>query len=246
MKIHKKTSMTEGVIWKEMLLFSIPLLIGNLFQQLYNTVDSFVVGNYVGEEALAAVGASTPLSNVIIGLFMGISTGAGILISRYFGAKKDEELHDSIHTFIAFSLIVSVFLTFFGSVMSPIFLGWLKTPANIMEPATLYLRVYFWGVTGLVIYNSGAGILRAIGDSRNPLIYLCISSLINVSLDLLFVIVFDMGILGVAVATLIAQLTSAILVWIHLLRVEDIYQLKMADIRIHRDKLYEIIRLGIP
>lgn len=246
MKIHKKTSMTEGVIWKEMLLFSIPLLIGNLFQQLYNTVDSFVVGNYVGEEALAAVGASTPLSNVIIGLFMGISTGAGILISRYFGAKKDEELHDSIHTFIAFSLIVSVFLTFFGSVMSPIFLGWIKTPANIMEPATLYLRVYFWGVTGLVIYNSGAGILRAIGDSRNPLIYLCISSLINVSLDLLFVIVFDMGILGVAVATLIAQLTSAILVWIHLLRVEDIYQLKMADIRIHRDKLYEIIRLGIP
>ena len=164
MKKTVNRSMTEGPIWKKILWFSIPLLIGNVFQQLYNTVDSFVVGNYVGDEALAAVGASTPLSNMIIALFMGISTGAGILIARYYGGKKYEEVDKAVHTFMAFSFIVGVFMTFIGLFLSPYFLSWLGTPANIMEQATLYLRIYFWGVMFLVIYNSGAGILRAVGE----------------------------------------------------------------------------------
>lgn len=244
--MRKSRSMTEGVIWKQVLLFSLPLLIGNVFQQLYNTVDSYVVGNYVGHEALAAVGASNPLINLIIGLFMGISTGAGILIARYYGGEKYEEVESSIHTFIAFSIIVGVFLTIFGLIFSPHLLRWLKTPEEIMPQATIYLRVYFWGVLFLVIYNSGAGILRAVGNSRNPLIYLAISSVINVSLDLIFVIVFDMGILGVAVATFIAQLVSAILVILHLMHTDDVYKLILKNIRIDFRMLEGIVRMGVP
>lgn len=246
MKKTVNRSMTEGPIWKKILWFSIPLLIGNVFQQLYNTVDSFVVGNYVGDEALAAVGASTPLSNMIIALFMGISTGAGILIARYYGGKKYEEVDKAVHTFMAFSFIVGVFMTFIGLFLSPYFLSWLGTPANIMEQATLYLRIYFWGVMFLVIYNSGAGILRAVGDSRHPLIYLAVSSVVNVTLDLVFVLVFDMGILGVGLATLIAQLISALLVMLHLMKTTEVYQLRIKDIHIDREMLGGIIRLGIP
>ena len=246
MKKTANRSMTEGQIWKKILWFSIPLLIGNVFQQLYNTVDSFVVGNYVGDEALAAVGASTPLSNMIIALFMGISTGAGILIARYYGGQKYEEVDSAIHTFMAFSFIVGFFMTFIGLFLSPYFLDWLGTPENIMDQATLYLRIYFWGVMFLVIYNSGAGILRAVGDSRHPLIYLAVSSVVNVVLDLVFVLVFDMGIMGVGLATLIAQLISAILVVLHLMRTTEVYQLRFKDIRIDPLMLEGIIRLGIP
>ncbi|CAM3611552.1 MATE family efflux transporter [Erysipelothrix urinaevulpis] len=244
--MKKNRSMTEGIIWKQILMFTLPLLLGNIFQQLYNAVDSYVVGNYVGPEALAAVGASNPLINLIIGLFMGISTGAGILISRYYGGQKYDEVESSIHTFMAFSLIVGVLLTVLGLVFSPHLLKWLKTPAEVLPDATTYLRVYFWGVLFLVIYNSGAGVLRAVGNSRNPLIYLAISSFINVSLDLLFVIVFNMGILGVAVATLIAQLVSAVLVVIHLIRSDDVYKVVLKNIRIDLEMLWDIIRMGVP
>ena len=242
----KQRSMTEGVIWKELVLFSIPLLIGNLFQQLYNTVDSVIVGNYVGHNALAAVGASNPLSRLIIGFFMGISAGAGILVSRYFGGRKEEDLSETIHTFYLFSIIFGVLLTFIGLYMSPILLNWLGTPVEIMNEATIYLRIYFLGVLGLVIYNSGSGILRAVGDSKNPLIYLAITSVINVVLDLVFVLVFDMGIAGVAYATLIAQGVSAILVTLHLMRISDVYQLDLKAMRINLVKLSEIVRLGLP
>lgn len=244
--MKKSRSMTKGVIWKEILIFSLPLLLGNAFQQLYNTVDSYVVGNFVGSEALAAVGASNPLINVIVGLFMGISTGAGILIARYYGGKKFDELESSIHTFSAFSIIVGIFLTIFGLLFSPALLRALKTPVEIMAEATMYLRVYFWGALFLVIYNAGSGILRAVGNSRNPLIYLMISSFINVVLDLIFVLVLDMGILGVALATFTAQFVSAILVVLHLTRTDDVYQLVLKKIRIEKEMLFGIIRLGIP
>lgn len=246
MKKIRSRSMTEGVIWKKIILFSIPLLIGNIFQQLYNTVDSYVVGNYVGDDALAAVGASGPLINLLISFFMGISTGAGILVARYYGGRKHEEVSETVHTFMAFSLLISIFLTFIGLYLSPYILRWLKTPAEIMPQATSYLRVYFWGSLFLIVYNSGSGILRAVGDAKNPLIYLIISSLINITLDLLFVIRYNMGIFGVALATLIAQMVSAIMVVLHLRRIEDSYQLVFNKLHFHLDKLYEIIRLGIP
>lgn len=246
MKKSRSRSMTEGVIWKKIILFSIPLLIGNIFQQLYSTVDSYVVGNYVGDDALAAVGASIPLINLLISFFMGISTGAGILVARYYGGSKHEEVSETVHTFMAFSIVVSIFLTIVGLLLSPHILRWLKTPQEIMPQAILYLRVYFWGSLFLIVYNSGSGILRAVGDARNPLIYLVVSSVINITLDLLFVIRFKMGILGVAVATFIAQMVSAIMVVIHLMRIDDSYQLVFEKLHFHMDKLYEIIRLGIP
>lgn len=242
----KQRSMTQGTIWKQMILFSIPLLIGNLFQQLYNTVDSVVVGNYVGSDALAAVGASAPLSNLIIGLFMGISAGAGILVARYFGARKDEDLGQTVHTFYLFSLIVGLFLTVVGYFLSPIMLSLLGTPESVMVEAVTYLQIYFAGILGLVIYNTGSGILRAVGDSQRPLIYLIISSIINVVLDLVFVLYFKMGIEGVAYATLIAQATSAILVTIHLFTTQEVYGLQVKNVIINQEKLYEIVRLGIP
>ena len=244
--MKKSRSMTTGVIWKQILIFSLPLLLGNIFQQLYNTVDSFVVGNYVGNEALAAVGASNPLINLIIGFFMGISTGAGILIARYYGGKKQDELERSIHTFIAFSLIVGVLLTIVGLILSPTLLIWLKTPSDVMPQAVLYLRVYFWGVLFLVIYNAGSGILRAVGNSRNPLYYLAVSSVINVVLDFVFVLGFGMDILGVALATFIAQFVSAILVIYHLVKTEDVYKLVLKNIHIDKEMLVGIVRLGIP
>lgn len=244
--MKKSRSMTTGVIWKQILIFSLPLLLGNVFQQLYNTVDSFVVGNYVGNEALAAVGASNPLINLIIGFFMGISTGSGILIARYYGGKKQDELERSIHTFIAFSLIVGILLTVVGLILSPTLLIWLKTPSDVMPQAVLYLRVYFWGVLFLVIYNAGSGILRAVGNSRNPLYYLAVSSVINVVLDFVFVLGFGMDILGVALATFIAQFVSAILVIYHLVKTEDVYKLVFKNIRIDKEMLVGIVRLGIP
>lgn len=242
----KQRSMTQGTIWKEMILFSIPLLIGNLFQQLYNTVDSVVVGNYVGYDALAAVGASAPLGNLIIGLFMGISAGAGILVSRYYGARKDKDLSETVHTFYLFSLVVGFLLSFVGYFLSPLLLSLLGTPDNVLREAVIYLQIYFIGILGLVIYNTGSGILRSVGDSKRPLIYLIVSSIINVVLDLVFVLVFKMGIEGVAYATLIAQGTSAILVSIHLFKSVDVYGMKLQTLTIHNDKLREIVRLGIP
>ena len=213
--------MTEGVIWKEILLFSIPLLLGNLFQQLYNAVDSVVVGNYIGAQALAAVGSSAPVINLLVSFFMGLAVGAGVIISRYFGARKKEELHIAVHTSLA--------LTF-----------------AVMESSVLYLRIYFLGILSVMVYNMGSGILRAVGDSRNPLYFLIVSSVTNIILDMLFVIVFHMGIAGVGWATLIAQTISAVLTMLLLMRTKEEYQVKLKHIRFHKHMLYEIVRLGLP
>ena len=238
--------MTSGVIWKELLLFSIPLLLGNLFQLLYNTVDSIVVGNFVGHQALAAVGASTPLINMLIGFFMGVAAGAGVLVSRFFGARKLKELHIAVHTFVAFTFLFGVLMMVAGITLTPLFLQWMGTPADIMDMAVLYLRIYFLGIIPTMLYNSGAGILQAVGDSRRPLCFLTIASVLNIILDLVFVIQLNMGVAGVAWATLIAQTVSCILVAVTLLRSKESYQIIPKKIRIDKPMLMQIVRLGIP
>ena len=238
--------MTEGVIWKEILLFSIPLLLGNLFQQLYNAVDSVVVGNYIGAQALAAVGSSAPVINLLVSFFMGLAVGAGVIISRYFGARKKEELHIAVHTSLALTFAAGLVMTLIGVLISPYVLQWVGTPSDVMEISVLYLRIYFLGILSVMVYNMGSGILRAVGDSRNPLYFLIVSSVTNIILDMLFVIVFHMGIAGVGWATLIAQTISAVLTMLLLMRTKEEYQVKLKHIRFHKHMLYEIVRLGLP
>ncbi len=245
-KTKQKGLMTEGVIWKELLLFSVPLLLGNLFQQLYNAVDSVVVGNYIGAQALAAVGSSAPVINLLVSFFMGLSVGAGVIISRYFGARNMESLQDSIHTSLALTMPAGIFMTLFGIIFSPTILRWIGTPSDVMSSSVLYLRIYFGGILSVMLYNMGSGILRAVGDSKNPLYFLIVSSITNILLDLLFVIVFDMGIAGVGWATLIAQTISAVLTLLLLIKTKQEYKVTLKKIRFHKDKLIEIIRLGLP
>ena len=245
-KTKQKGLMTEGVIWKELLLFSVPLLLGNLFQQLYNAVDSVVVGNYIGAQALAAVGSSAPVINLLVSFFMGLSVGAGVIISRYFGARNMESLQDSIHTSLALTMTAGIFMTLFGIIFSPTILRWIGTPSDVMSSSVLNLRIYFGGILSVMLYNMGSGILRAVGDSKNPLYFLIVSSITNILLDLLFVIVFDMGIAGVGWATLIAQTISAVLTLLLLIKTKQEYKVTLKKIRFHKDKLIEIIRLGLP
>ena len=245
-KSKNRGLMTEGVIWKEILLFSIPLLLGNLFQQLYNAVDSVVVGNYIGAQALAAVGSSAPVINLLVSFFMGLAVGAGVIISRYFGARKKEELHIAVHTSLALTFAAGLVMTLIGVLISPYVLQWVGTPSDVMDSSVLYLRIYFLGILSVMVYNMGSGILRAVGDSRNPLNFLIVSSVTNIILDMLFVIVFHMGIAGVGWATLIAQTISAVLTMLLLMRTKEEYQVKLKHIRFHKHMLYEIVRLGLP
>lgn len=238
--------MTEGVIWKQLLAFSMPLLIGNLFQQLYNTVDSIVVGNFIGSEALAAVGSSNSLINLIIGMFMGIATGAGVIISQYYGAKDKQKLHWAVHTCMALSIIGGAALILIGVFLSPLVLRLMGTPSEVMPNSVAYLRIFFCGSLFNLVYNMGAGILRAVGDSRRPLYYLCVSSIVNILLDLLFVVVFQMGTAGVGYATIIAQAVSSVLTVRALVRSEDDYRLIVKEIRIDKRMTARILKLGIP
>ena len=241
-----KGLMTQGIIWKKILLFSLPLLLGNVFQQLYNTVDSVIVGNYIGGDALAAVGTSGPIINLLVGLFMGIATGAGVVIARYFGAQDSEAVHDAVHTTLAATFLGGLFLTVVGVLLSPAVVRLIGVPENIMSDSIDYLRIYFGGIIAMMTYNMGAGILRAVGDSKTPLYFLIISSIINIILDMLFVIIFDMGVAGVAWATLIAQAVSATLIIITLCRVNTSYRVTLSHIRIKLFYLKEIIRIGLP
>ena len=238
--------MTKGAIWKQLVMFSIPLLLGNLFQQLYNAVDSIVVGNYIGESALAAVGSSTPVINLLVSFFMGISVGAGVVISRYYGACDFRRVSKAVHTTLAFALTAGCVMTVIGVLISSTLLKLVGTPDDVMQESTTYLRIYFLGILGVMVYNMGSGILRAVGDSKRPLYYLIISSIINVILDLVFVIVFKMGISGVAWATLIAQATSAILTVAKLMRVEGSYKVYLKQIKFHKKEFKSIIGLGLP
>lgn len=213
-------TMTEGNIFRQLLLFSLPLLAGNFFQQCYNTVDSIVLGNFVGRSALAAVGTTTPIINTLIGLFLGLSTGIGVVISQFYGAREDKKVSQAVQTSLLLVLLLCVAFTIVGVLMVPFMLRLMATPADVLPEATLYLRIYFAGVAGLMLYNLGSGILRAVGDSRRPLYFLIFSAAVNTVLDLLFVAVFHWGIAGAAIATVIAQALSAVLVLVVLTRTQ--------------------------
>lgn len=246
-KSAKKTrDMTTGTIWKHIVMFAIPLLIGNFFQQFYNAVDSVVVGNYVSKQALAAVGSTGPVINTLVGFFMGLSTGAGVVISHYFGGKNEKGLHQAIHTTFLMTFILCVVMTIVGISMVPFMVRFMKTPQDVLKESTEYLRIYFAGISGLMIYNMGSGILRAVGDSKRPLYFLCMSSVINIVLDLVFVIAFRMGIAGVAWATVISQLISACMVLVVLTRTKESYRLIWRDLHLSGHIVRKICVIGIP
>ena len=242
----KTVSMTEGPIAKQILMFALPLMVGNIFQMLYNTVDTLVVGNFVGKEALAAVGSTAMIVNILVFFFNGFATGASVVIGQRFGANDYKRLHTAVETTMTMTFIFCVIFTIIGTLGVKPMLRFMDTPDDVFEGATIYLRIYFAGITGLLIYNMGSGILRAVGDSRHPLYFLIITSVLNTLLDLLFVIVFKMGIAGVAFATVIAQLISSVLVLIVLIRSEDIYHLSMKDLGIDWPTLKSIIAVGLP
>ena len=243
---QKDVDMTEGPIVGHLIRFAIPLLIGNLFQQLYNTVDAWVVGNYVSKEAFAAVGTVGPIINMLIGFFLGLSSGAGVVISQYYGAKKHDKVSETVHTSVLMTLVLGVLFTFVGIGMTPFMLDLMKTPESVLPESTAYLVIYFAGLLGLMVYNIGAGILRAVGDSRRPFYFLLCSALINTGLDLLFVLVFHMGVEGVALATVIAQGVSAILTVITLMRSDSCIKLSLRKLRFHYSALRKVFRVGIP
>ena len=238
--------MTEGNIWRHLVWFALPLLIGNVFQQFYNTVDSIIVGNFVGKEALAAVGSSDPVINTIIGFFSGMATGAGVVISQYCGARNDKNVHEAVHTTILMTFILSILFTVLGVLMVPPLLRMMGTPDDVFDSASTYLRIYFAGVIGLMFYNMGAGILRAVGDSKRPLYFLIFSAILNVLLDLLFVVVFRAGVAGVAYATIISQALSAVLILLTLTRETAAYRIVWKEIRLNKLMLGKIFRIGLP
>ena len=242
----RDTDMTEGSIPRLLINFAIPLLIGNVFQQLYNTVDSIVVGKFVGKQALAAVGCTGPIINMLIGLFAGLAGGAGVVISQYYGAKENEKLRRAVHTAIAFTLILCVVLTLLGAWLAPELLKLMDTPDEVFVEAVEYLRIYFWGLTGLLLYNIGSGILRAVGDSTHPLYFLIFSAVTNTVLDLVFVAVFDMGIAGAAIATILAQFMSAVLTLRMLMRSKEDYRISVRDIGLDKRIFAKICSIGIP
>lgn len=246
MEATSKHSMSEGVIWKSITFFAMPLFLGNLFQQLYNTADSLIVGNFLGSNALAAVSSSGNLIFLMVGFFNGIAVGAGVVIARYFGAKDFVSMQKAIHTTIAFGLISSVILTILGTLLAPQILILMDTPVNVLPESTTYFRIYFMGSIGLVMYNIFVGILQAVGDSRHPLNYLIISSIINIVLDLVLIIVFHMGVGSAACATIIAQFISAMLCLRRLMKTTDEVRVELKQIKVHRDMLQLIIRYGLP
>ena len=238
--------MTEGPIAGQMLRFAAPLFLGNLFQQLYNTADALIVGNLLGNSALAAVSATGTLVFLIISLFVGISAGAGVLISRYYGARDYDNLEKAVHTNVAFSLLAGLLMTVFGVGFTPTLLRWMGTPEDVMELSVTYIRIFFAGSLGLVLYNGLRGVMQAVGDGKNPLKYLIFCSCLNVALDLLFIGVFRSGVGGAAVATILSQFLSGLLCLRRLLRTREPYRVSLGRIRFHLPALRLIIRYGLP
>ena len=243
---HTTEPMTQGPIWKRITYFALPILLGNLFQQMYNTADSLIVGNFLGKNALAAVSSTGSLIFMLIGFLSGIAIGAGVVISRYFGGNKLEEMSKAVHTTVAFGLVAGVVMTAVGVGLSPQILRWMDTPENVMYNSQLYLSIYLMGSLGSVMYNVCVGIMQAVGDSRHPLYYLIVSSVVNVVLDLFFIAVLGMGVDGAAWATIIAQYVSAIMCLWRLLRVKDNYRVELRKIRFHWDMLKRVVRFGLP
>ena len=246
-EVVQNQRITDGVIWKQLILFSIPIMIGTLFQQLYNMIDAIVVGNFVGKTALASVGGSTQqIVGLVLGFFVELSSGAAVVIAQYYGAGEKKKLSDALHTTIAFCVMAGVILSLVGYFGAPTFLRWMNTPEDTMDGSILYLKIYFCGILFSFFYNVGAAILRAVGDSRKPLYYLMVCCILNTVLDVLLVLVFRLGIFGVAIATVFSQAVSALLILITLVRTKDIYRLSLLKISICRNSLLEMLRIGIP
>ena len=248
-KVRTKTNtnlMIEGNIAKQLFFFSIPLILGNLLQQLYNTADSIVVGNFVGSNALAAVGSGTVLINLIIAFSQGTAVGAGVVIAQYIGAKHKKKLSEAVHTSVAIALIIGAALSLFGVLFSKTLLIWMKTPKEVLSESVVYLRIYFAGLIFNVIYNMAAGIMNAAGNSKRSLRYLAYASVTNIILDLLFVGLLKMGIMGAALATDISQLLSGVLSMLFLMRVNEDYKVTLKKIKLHKESAKKIIRVGLP
>ena len=238
--------MTQGNIWKLLITFSIPLIIGNLLQQMYNTADSIIVGNFVGSNGLAAVGSGTALINLIIAFAQGASVGAGVVVSQYIGADKKDKIKISVHTSICISIILGLILSLLGIFASPSLLIMMKTPNVVLKSSILYLQIYCGGLIFNVIYNMATGILNAAGNSKKPLVYLAIASFTNIILDLLFIKIFNLGVMGAAIATDISQAISCILAIGYLLKVKSDYKLYIKDLKINKETAVKIIKIGLP
>lgn len=238
--------MTEGSILSHLIRFSLPLIVGNFFQLFYNTVDTWVVGNYVSNEAFSAVGTVTPIINMLIGVFLGLSNGTGVVIAQYFGAGQRENVSRTVHTAMLGTFILGIVFTALGIGMTPAMLSVMKTPESVRPEATTYLTIYFGGIIALMLYNMGTAILQAVGNARLPFIFLAVCALLNVALDLIFVLCFHMRVEGVAYATVISELISAILVIAVLIRETSSVQLRIRDLAIDRGILRRIVRIGFP
>ena len=249
MKLHPHSTardMTEGSILRQMILFALPLMLGNVFQMLYNTVDSVIVGNFVSKQALAAIGSTTVIVNMMVFFFNGFSIGAGVVIGQYFGARDMEKLHRAIETTMAATFVLSLLFSLLGVALVRPLLHFMSTPEDVMPEATVYLRIYLGGISGLLIYNMGSGILRAVGDSTRPLYFLILTSLLNIALDLFFVLVLKMGVAGAAVATILSQFVSGALILVLLTRTKDIYRLVWRELKIELFLLKKIFAVGLP
>ena len=245
-KFFAPVDMTEGSPWKKIVFFTVPMLVGNIAQQLYNTVDSVVVGNYVGDNALAAVGSAGPILNLLLVLFVGISVGAGIIVSQYFGAKEREKLSGTIGNCITLTAVATIFVMVVASLVSRPLLELLDTPESIIDWCQSYLLILFIGSAGLAFYNILSGILRGLGDSMSALAYLLVSTVVNIILDLVFVAKLDMGVSGVALATVIAQLISALLCFLRLCKMVDLFDMKPCYLKLQKQHDMKVIQLGLP
>lgn len=243
---RENVNLTEGVIWKSLLTFTLPLLLSALLQQLYNTVDLLIVGRFAGKIDMAAIGASGAITVLVVALFMGLSTGASVLVAQHYGAKDRAALSKVVHTNFAIALYGGLVLTIFTVIFTPQFLAWIDTPPEVMGPAVRYMRILFAGLIPVMVYNMGSAVLRSVGDSVRPFNFLAIAAGLNIVLDLIFVGAFKMGAVGAGIATVLAQSVSGILVLLSLLKTTDIYRLRMKRIRFHKESLERIVAIGLP
>lgn len=242
----KENSLIEGSIGKSIILFAVPIMLSSILQQLYNAVDSSIVGTFAGSEPLAAVGSSGALINLLVGFFLGISTGTGVIFAKYYGANDKESLLKTMNTSLILSVICGILITFIGMIWTRELLGFMHCPEDVLDLSITYLRIYFLGIIGMMVYNVGAGIIRAKGDSRHPLYYLIYSGVLNLILDFLFVAVFKMSVAGAALATMISQYFSAVLVIYNLMKIPESYKLRLTNIKFHKETAVEIIKISVP
>ena len=239
-------NITEGVIWKQLLSFFFPILLGTFFQQMYNTVDTIIVGRFVGTQALAAVGSTGALISLLNGFFIGLGSGATVLVSQFFGASDRDGVRNALHTGVGLALMLGLLISFLGLCFGPQILKMMKTPADCLDGAVVYTRIFFSGAVASMVYNMGAGILRAMGDSRRPMIFLVVTCFANIILDILCVVVLKMGVAGAAVATVLSQIISAVLVVVVLVRLSEEYALRISKIKLHPKLLKRILYVGVP